>query len=277
VAGPVETVAGRLFVKTTNLPWTLDQAVLAKTIGVAVEAVGIINDLAANAVGIDAIAPDKVLVLQKGEDRTGNRAIISAGTGLGEAGLMWDVAKQIHRPVPSEGGHSSFGPRNELEDDLLRYLRGQEREKFNGHVSCERVLSGPGLSRLFDFLRHRGVGDEKVQIPPGIGPGEAAKYITQAGMDGSCPRCVATVDLFVGLYGAAAGNLALQFLSLGGLYVGGGIAPRLAEKLKGPAFMEAFLEKGPLKGRVLEKIPVRVILDPHTALRGAGRYADKLM
>ena len=96
-------------------------------------------------------------------------------------------------------------------------------------------------------------------------------------MAGTCPRCVAALDLFVALYGSAAGNLALQFLSLGGLYVGGGIAPRIAEKLKGPAFLEAFLEKGPLKGRVLEKIPVRVILDPHTALRGAGRYAERMM
>jgi glucokinase len=190
---------------------------------------------------------------------------------------MWDEKARFHRPVASEGGHSSFGPRNELEDDLLRFLRGRDRQAFNGHVSWERVLSGPGIYNLFAFLRQRGEKEQTLVLSPDLSPGDAAREVVKAGLTGTCPRSEAALDLFVSLYGAAAGNVALQFLSLGGLYVGGGIAPRVKDKLKGAVFMDAFLEKGPLRGRALEKIPVRVILDPHTALRGAGRYAEKMM
>jgi glucokinase len=277
VAGPVESINGRLSVKTTNLPWTLEQGRLAEALHLRPGSVGLLNDLAANAAGIDSLDPNSILVLQQGEAREGNRGIISAGTGLGVAGLMWDPGRRHHVPVPSEGGHGNFGPRDELQDDLLRYLRDQDREIFHGHVSWERVLSGPGLYHLFDFLRARGINEQKLEIPPGTTPGDAAKLILVVGMAGTCPRSVQALDLFVSLYGAAAGNVALQFLALGGLYVGGGIAPRIKDKLKSPRFLEAFLDKGPLRGRVLEKVPVRVILDPHTALCGAGRYAERMM
>jgi glucokinase len=277
VAGPVENVNGWLSVKTTNLPWKLEQARLAEALHLRPQAVGLLNDLAANAAGIDALDSSDILVLQRGETREGNRGIISAGTGLGVAGLMWDAARRLHIPVPSEGGHGSFGPRDELQDELLRHLRDQDRETFHGHVSWERVLSGPGFYNLFDFLRARGIGEQKLEIPPGTMPGDAAKLILVVAMAGTCPRSMKALELFVSLYGAAAGNVALQFLALGGLYVGGGIAPRIREELKGPSFLAAFLDKGPLRTRVLEKIPVRVILDPHTALRGAGRYAERIM
>lgn len=277
VAGPVENINGRLRVKTTNLPWTLEQGRLAEALRLRPEAVGLLNDLAANAAGIDVLDANSILVLQQGETREGNRGIISAGTGLGVAGMMWDPARRLHVPIPSEGGHGSFGPRDELQDDLLRYLRDQERDTFRGHVSWERVLSGPGLYHLFDFLRARGIGEQKLEIPPGTAPGDAAKLVFVVGMAGTCPRSAQALDLFVSIYGAAAGNVALQFLALGGLYVGGGIAPRIKDKLKGRAFLDAFLDKGPLRGRVLEKVPVRVILDPYTALCGAGRYAERMM
>jgi glucokinase len=277
VAGPVENINGRLRVKTTNLPWTLEQGRLAEALHLRPESVGLLNDLAANAAGIEVLDPNSILVLQQGETREGNRGIISAGTGLGVAGLMWDPGRRHHVPIPSEGGHGSFGPRDELQDDLLRYLRGQDRDTFHGHVSWERVLSGPGLYHLFDFFRARGIGEQKLEIPPGTSPGDATKLIVVVAMAGTCPRSVQALDLFVSLYGAAAGNVALQFLALGGLYVGGGIAPRIKEKLRDARFLEAFLDKGPLRGRVLEKVPVRVILDPHTALRGAGRYAEQMM
>jgi glucokinase len=235
------------------------------------EQVRVINDLEANALGIESLSPRKMITLYPGQKSAGNRAIISAGTGLGLAGLLADGGG--FKPVGSEGGHGNFGPRNEIEDDLLVYLRGQQRELHKGHVSWERVLSGPGLFNVFDFLRARGVQRQTIELAPKMSPGDAAKEISKAGLDGSCPRCSAALDLFVSLYGSAAGNLALQFLALGGLYVGGGIAPKIIDKLKSPSFVEAFLDKGPLRERVLEKVPVRVIMDDHAALLGAARCA----
>lgn len=276
VAGPVANVDGRLMVRTTNLKWTIDQRELAEELKVPVGSVAILNDLAANATGIDALSPDKFLTLQVGQESPGGtRAIISAGTGLGEAGLLWDG--EHYRPIPSEGGHAGFAPTCPIEDELLLFLRDRQRETFNGHVSCERVLSGPGLANLFEFFRSRDPKQQKVDLPLNAPPGEVARYVSKAGLDGSCPLCTEALKLFISLYGAAAGNLALQFLALGGLYVGGGIAPKIASKLNHSDFMRAFLEKGPLKSRVLEKVPVRVILDEYTALRGAARFARLML
>lgn len=274
VAGPVEQGPTGPFVHGTNLSWGVEQAGLARALSLEFSQVGILNDLAANALGATVVAHDRTVVLHAGEETTGHRAIISAGTGLGVAGLYWDGRE--HSPFPSEGGHSNFGPRDEREDALLEYLRGKDRPHFNGHVSWERVLSGPGLYNLFDYLRHAGIAEQKLQLADGVKPGEAAKLISKAGMDGSCPRSVEALDWFVSLYGAAAGNVAIQFLALGGIYVGGGIAPKLIAKLKGPAFINAFLEKGPLKEQVLGRIPVRVVLDEYAALRGAALYASRL-
>ena len=273
VAGPVENVQGYSVALGTNV-WTVEQRRVAQALGVSPESLAVINDLAANAYGIDVLPPAKLLTLREGEPRAGHRAIISAGTGLGVAGLYWEGRR--HHPIPSEGGHSNFGPRNAFECDLLEYLAAQDRKTFGGHVSWERVLSGPGLYNLFDFHRHRGLGRQTVRIPEGTPPGKAAQAISTAGLDGSCERSSMALDLFVSLYGAAAGNVALQFLCFGGLYVGGGIAPKIVERLRGPSFTEAFLDKGPLRQRVLEKISVRVILDEHTALRGAARFAREM-
>ena len=273
VAGPVESVQGYSVAHGTNV-WSVEQRKLAEAVGVTPESIAVINDLAANAYGIDVLAAGKLLTLREGEPKAGHRAIISAGTGLGVAGLYWEG--RHHHPIPSEGGHSNFGPRNAFECDLLEYLAAQDRKTFGGHVSWERVLSGPGLYNLFDFHRHRGLGRQTVRIPEGMPPGDAAKAISVAALDRSCERSSMALDLFVSLYGAAAGNVALQFLCFGGLYVGGGIAPKIVDRLRGPAFIEAFLDKGPLRQRVLEKISVRVILDEHTALRGAARYAREM-
>jgi glucokinase len=274
VAGPVEQGPDGLCVHGTNLSWGVTQATLARALGLATDHVGLLNDLAANALGATVVAPARTVMIQAGEECPGHRAIISAGTGLGVAGLYWDGKK--HSPFPSEGGHSNFGPRNEREDALLEYLRAKDTDRFNGHVSWERVLSGPGLYNLFDFLRYAGIAEQKLQLADGIKPGEAAKLISKAGMEGSCPRSVEALDWFVTIYGAAAGNVAIQFLALGGIYIGGGIAPKLIEKLKKPEFINAFLEKGRLKEQVLQRIPVRVVLDEYAALRGAALNASRL-
>ncbi len=274
VAGPVEQGPDGLFVHGTNLSWGVTQLTLAQSLGLQPDHVGLLNDLAANALGATVVAASRTVLLHAGEESSGHRAIISAGTGLGVAGLYWDG--KTHSPFPSEGGHSNFGPRNQREDALLQYLRGKDTQHFNGHVSWERVLSGPGLFNLFDYLRHAGVAEQKLQLADGVKPGEAARLISKAGMDGSCPRSVEALDWFVSIYGAAAGNVAIQFLALGGIYIGGGIAPKIIEKLKAPAFINAFLEKGRLKEQVLERIPVRVVLDEYAALRGAALHASRL-
>lgn len=273
VAGPVNLEDGFSVARGTNV-WSVHQGRLAETLKVSPKCVAVINDLAANGMGIDALSPAQFVVLQAGEEKPGHRALVSAGTGLGVGALFWDPKDGRHHPFSSEGGHVNFGPRNELEDGMLKWLRSEDREHFKGHVSWERVLSGPGLFNVFDYLRHANIERQTVEIPADAEPGDAAKKISKAGLDGSCPRSAKTLDIFVSLYGSAAGNAAIQYVAIGGVYLGGGIAPRILPKLKAPAFLEAFLEKQPQSlANLLAKIPVRVILDEHTALRGAARYA----
>jgi glucokinase len=273
VAGPVKEKDGKFTSKITNLTWTVEQTKLAETLGIPADRVRIINDLAANAAGIDAVPASHIVTLQGGETEHGNRGIVSAGTGLGVGGAVWDGTR--HVPVASEGGHYSFGPRNEQEIDLFRFLAGREPETFHGYVSWERVLSGPGLYNLFEFLVNRNTGTQTLQIPPGTSSREAAKLVSAAALAGTCDRSGRALDLFVSLYGAAAGNVALQYTAIGGLYLGGGIAPKVIGKLRGPAFMESFLNKGPMRSRLLEKLPVRVIMDEYCALRGAVLEAQR--
>lgn len=273
VAGPVKGKPGDIYSPITNLAWRVEQRRLAEVLRLPVEHVRVINDLAANAAGIDAVAAADVVTLQAGEVEPGNRGIISAGTGLGVGGAVWDGGR--HVPVPSEGGHYSFGPRNAVECDLLLFLAGREPQAFGGYVSWERVLSGPGLYHLFEFHVARDVGKQGLQIPPGTTPRQGGKLVSDAALAGTCERSARTMDLFVSLYGAAAGNVAIQYTATGGLYVGGGIAPKIVDKLKGPAFLSAFLDKGPMRGRLLERLPVRVIMDEHCALRGAAREAGR--
>ena len=260
---PGAVVNGR--VETTNLPWVVDSRHLSAELGL--ERVQLINDLYANAQGIALLADSDLVVLNPGvPNATGNRALISAGTGLGEAGLFADAQGAYH-PFPSEGGHADFAPRNDVEMELLRYLLG----RFE-HVSYERVLSGPGLYNLYQFLRDTGRGEEPTWLAEQIAQGDPPATISKSALEGTSEICVQALDMFVSLYGAEAGNLALKMLATGGVYVGGGIAPKIIRKLSSTIFMKSFTAKGRSSG-VLKEIPVRVITNDKTALLGAGRVA----
>jgi glucokinase len=231
-----------------------------------IRTVELINDLEANAYGIVLLEPRDFVVLNEGvPDASGTAALISAGTGLGEAGLHWEG--NHYQPFPSEGGHADFAPRNELEVDLLLFLLNQYE-----HVSYERVLSGSGLYNIYKFLRDTGRGDEPVWLADQMRLEDPSAVISRAALEGSCELCVHALDEFISFYGAEAGNLALKFMATGGVFVGGGIAPKIIQKLRGSGFMEAFVAKGRMK-QLLESIPVRVILNDKTALVGAARYA----
>jgi len=251
-------------VKTTNLPWVIDAQQLAQQL--AIRSVGLINDLESNAYGIAELRPEDFAILNEGRsDAQGNAAIIAAGTGLGEAGLYWDGIR--HCPFATEGGHADFGPNNELQLELLRYLF-----KEFGHVSWEWVLSGLGLRNLYKFLRDTGRGEEPTWLAQELRERDPGAVITQAALGKRSDLCVQALHLFVSLYGAEGGNLALKIKATGGLYVGGGIAPKILSTLQDGTFMEAFLAKGRMRP-LLETMPVRVILNDKTALLGAGRYA----
>jgi glucokinase len=266
IAGPVLGGA----VRTTNLPWHIEANVLRDLFGF--KTCALLNDLEATACGLPALGADDLLVLQSGEpDVRGNAAVIAAGTGLGEAGMYWDGAG--YRPFATEGGHASFSPQNDLEFDLLRYL--QQRY---GHVSWERVVSGMGLVDMHDFLRaHRKVAMPQWQADE-MRENDAGAVISKAALNGRDDICIETLDLFLQLYGAEAGNLALKTMSRGGVYVGGGIAPKILPLLQRGIFMQAFLNKGRMSP-LLEAMPVRVILNDRAALYGpalcAGANVDK--
>ena len=251
-------------VRTPNLPWSVDAFELAQAL--ALPGVQLINDLEANAYGIDLLGEGDLAVLNPGiHDPAGTIAVISAGTGLGEAFAYWDGS--AHQPLPSEGGHADFAPRNEMETELLLFLRAEY-----GRVSTERVVSGPGLRNIYRFLRDVRHLPETPAVAEEMRQSDSAAAITRAALAGTCALCGQTLDLFVSLYGAEAGNVALRYLATGGVYLGGGIAPKIVERLKGPPFMMAFSAKGRLSP-LLETIPVRVILNDRTALLGAGRCA----
>lgn len=261
VAGPVRGGICR----ATNLPWIVNSRALAQRTGIA--RIALINDLEANAYGISTLPPSDFAVLQPGDaNAVGNGAVISPGTGLGEAGLYWD-GKQ-HWPVASEGGHSSFAPENALQDELMQQLRAQF-----GHVSWERVLSGPGLLHIYKFLRDTGRGEEPAWLAAELKGHDPSPRISKAALEGKCALCEKALDLFVALYGSEAGNIALKMAATGGVYLGGGIAPRILPKLKCPEFLAAFASKGRLRP-LLKAIPIRVILNDRTALRGAALRAS---
>lgn len=262
VPGPVRD--GRL--RLTNLPWTLDSRELAKSLNIA--NVFLINDLQANGYGIAELKADQIFTLSEGDARQiGNRALISAGTGLGESFMIWDG--RDHVPYPSEGGHADFAPRNEDEIDLLRFLK----QKYNGRISFERVVSGQGLTNVYEFLREvRGL-EEPVWLAERIAEEDPNAVIAEMALKAKSEICEKALDMFVSAYGAEAGNLALKVLAVGGLYVGGGIAPRILEKLKDGTFVKAFADKGRLS-QLLINTPVRVILESRTALLGAAAYAE---
>jgi glucokinase len=265
IAGPIRE--GR--VHPSNLPWLVDATALAAQLHIPT--VYLINDLEANAHGIAELKAADFFELNKGvADPHGNSAIISAGTGLGEAGIYFDG--RALRPFPCEGGHCDFSPRNQLEVELLLYLKEKLAADSAGHVSCERVLSGPGLKNIYDFLHDTGRGKEGAVIAAQMQSADASAVISKAALAGKCPLCVQALEMFVAFYGAESGNLALKMLATRGIYVGGGIAPKILPMLKRPIFMEAFASKGRMRA-VLEKIPVHVILNDQTALLGAARFA----
>ncbi|HLJ96461.1 MAG TPA: glucokinase [Gemmataceae bacterium] len=255
--------------QTTNLPWQLDEQALARAIGVA--RVKLLNDLEAAAYGMLHLSSDEMCVLNAGTrpGRKGHAAVIAAGTGLGEAMLYWDG--QRHHPLASEGGHADFAPRTDQEIELLRYLRG----KCGGHVSYERVLSGPGFYNVYCFLRDSGHAPEPAWLTQKLQGGDPNPIITQAGLAGEDPLCVATVELFSTLYGAEAGNLALKCVATGGVFVGGGIAPKMLSVLQGGSFMRGFTDKGRFSG-LMKSMGVSVALNPAAPLIGAAHYALQL-
>jgi glucokinase len=262
VAGPV--VEGRT--DATNLPWHLEESSLAAAI--PARRVRLLNDLEATAHGVLGLDQTALTTLQPGRQRPGNLAIIAAGTGLGEGLLVWDGAH--HVVVASEGGHADFAPRTEIEMDLLRFLR-----KDFGHVSYERLLSGPGLQNIYRFLRETGGLKEPAWLSARLAEADPSAVISEAALAGRDPLCIQALDLFVSIYGAEAGNLALKALAVAGVFVAGGIAPKIAAKLVDGAFLQAFRDKGRLS-RLVAAIPVQVVLEPRTALLGAARVAFDL-
>jgi glucokinase len=242
----------------------VDAQRLAQQLGLPT--VWLINDLEANAYGASALTPEDFVILNEGApEAEGNAAVIAAGTGLGEAGLYWDGRR--HWPFASEGGHTSFAPDDALQVELLQYLQQQ----FS-HVSWERVLSGMGLYNIYTFLRDTKRGVEPAWLTEELRQEDRPAVIGRAALAGTCELCVQALDLFVKFYGAEAGNLALKVMATGGVFVGGGIAPRIIDKLKEATFVQAFCAKGRLQP-ILEAIPIRVVMNDKTALYGAALCA----
>ena len=264
IAGPV--VDGK--VKTPNLPWMIDTAELRRAL--KLDSVALLNDLEAGGYGIFTLNDDEFCTLNEGVMRqSGNKALIAAGTGLGQA-ILHDDGRHFH-PLASEGGHADFAPRDELEIELLRYLIG----RF-GHVSYERVVSGPGLFNIYRFLKEsRGMEEPKSLTEQFAGADDPSAVVSKAGLAGEAEICVKSLELFVSIYGAEAGNLALRAKSLRGLYIGGGIAPKILAKLQDGTFMGAFVAKGRYT-EMVAAIPVQVVLNDKAALRGAAYYAAYL-
>jgi glucokinase len=269
VAGPV--FDGRC--SATNLPWRLDERALRAELGIT--RLRLMNDFHATALGILALPPEDVVVLQdRPADPEGLIAILGAGTGLGEAIVLpagHGPGGSQARVVVSEGGHCDFAPRNELEIDLLRHLmRRHER------VSCERALSGPGLAAIYEFVVSSDLAPEAEVVREELSSKDKAAVIGGRGIEGSDPACVKALDIFVSLYGAEAGNLALKVLPTGGVYLAGGIAPRILGKLRAGGFVEAMTGKGRMSP-MLERLRVSVVTNPKVGLIGASRAAAGLV
>jgi len=260
--GPVRD--GRL--KLTNLPWTLDCRDLQRVLGIP--RIFLINDLEANGYGIPQLAPDKVFTLHPGDpDATGHQGLVAAGTGLGQALLIWDGTS--HTPIPSEGGHCDFAARSDREVALLQYLR----RTLNGRVSFERVVSGLGIQNVYAYLRDVEKLDEPQWLRDRLKTEDRNAVVGQCAEDGSSWICFETMKIFAAAYGAECGNVALKVLAMGGIYLGGGIPPKTLKTLQNGAFLQAFLDKGRMSA-LLQAIPVRVILDDRCALLGAAAYAE---
>ncbi|WNV03754.1 glucokinase [Candidatus Methylospira mobilis] len=268
VAGPVRD--GRC--QTTNLPWLIDAGEIAERTGIA--RVRLLNDLEATALGVLHLQAYEFVELNPmaviAEPRAGNIAVLAAGTGLGEALLYWDGRQ--HHPVATEGGHSDFAANSVEQDKLLAWLR----DKHGGHVSCERVLSGPGLFSIYQFLSETRPENVVAAIDANIRAAtDPAALIGQCGLEQRDPLCLDALHLFVEIYGAEAGNWALKTLAVGGVVLGGGIAPKILKILSNGTFLPAFLDKGRFR-ELLSNCSVRVALNPDSALLGAAYAAREL-
>jgi glucokinase len=260
VAGPVR--GGRS--KISNLPWTIDCKELAQQLNLA--SVGLLNDLEAYAYGIDALDSKDFITISEGtEDAEGNRAVISAKTGLGVAGLYWDGFR--HHPFACEGGHADFAPKSALQTELLVYL-----QKKYGRVSCERILSGPGLRHIYEFLRDTKKAEEPAWLHDQLSAaGDPSPVISQLGLEGKAPICEQALSIFVSVFGAEAGNCALHYMTTGGIFIGGTIAAKIEKKMREPEFMQAFLDKGRMEA-LLKDMPVKIVANDDCGLMGAARF-----
>ena len=257
VAGTV--VEGHLH--AINLPWELKPAALARALNLNLQEIVFMNDVAATASGLEQLPPEDFLVLNEGIRRAdANKALIAAGTGLGEAVLFWDG--QRHLVSPSEGGAADFAPRTDREIQLLKFLK-----QSLPRVTCEEIFSGRGFQRIHNFLdpgcRHS---------PSGGGACGSAREITQNALAGTCPVCAETLNFWIDAFGAEAGNFALRVLAYGGIYLAGGIVLKILGKLRQSSFCESFADKFPL-GPVLARIPISVVLNENAPVLGAAYEA----
>ncbi|MCR4304865.1 MAG: glucokinase [Gallionella sp.] len=267
IAGPIYGTGQGRVAQTTNLPWRIGADALQKRFGFGLCA--LLNDLEATASGLPALGAEDFLTLRAGTpNASGNMAVIAAGTGLGEAGLFWDG--QRHHPFATEGGHASFSPIDDMEVALLRHLQQQ-----HAHVSWERIVSGPGLVCLHEFLCQYRRAPVPDSLKHEMQRGDAAAVIADAAMGERDELCGEALDWFVRLYGAEAGNLALKVMSRGGLYLGGGIAPKILPRLQNGAFLNALFNKGRMRP-LLEAMPVKVILNDRAALYGSALRAARI-
>ena len=261
VAGPVEGKRCNI----TNLGWDIDGDSIAERF--KIKEVELMNDLVATGWGLTLLDPEKdIFVLQAGEKREGNAALISAGTGLGESALLWGGT--MHVPTPSEGGHADFAPGSQIEIELMLELE----EKYS-HASYERVLSGGGLVNLYEFLKEKHGADQSERLAQRFAAEDRSQVIADEALTGGDDLCKEALDIFVSVYGREAGNLAIRTMSVNGLYIGGGIAPKILEAIKSGSFMESFRKKGRFE-EFMSKVPVYVILNEAAPLMGAaGRAA----
>lgn len=258
VAGPV--LKGRS--QITNLAWVIDAGTISQVTGIS--NVHLINDLQATAAAVPSLEEKDLYLLRAGSvDPTGSIAVIAPGTGLGEAYLTWNGQRYVAHPC--EGGHASFAPGTALEVDLLVYLY----PRF-GHLSFERVGSGSGVPNLYEFLLQSGRYSEPAWLKDALSQtDDPTPVIINAALEGKGEICVATLDLFINILGGEVGNFALNIFSTGGIYIGGGIPPRILRRLKQPDFLNAISQKGRMK-RVLDEMPIHIIIDPEVALHGAA-------
>ncbi|WP_319557447.1 glucokinase [Thiomicrorhabdus sp.] len=263
IAGPIK--AQRCV--TTNLPWIIDAAEISAELNIP--KVHLLNDLESAAYGI--LRLDQFYELNPhADEKPGHIAVIAAGTGLGEAILFFDGRE--HHAMPTEGGHCEFAPQNAQEDQLLLFLR----ERFNGHVSMERILSGNGFGNLYDFLKSSGFAKETPELEAKMQQGDRNAAISIAALKQQDALCQEAMRLFCRIYGTEAGNLALKSLPLGGVYIAGGIAPKIRSALEAGEFMQGFLDKGRMK-HAIEQIPVRIVDNPEAPLLGAAHFASKVI